>query len=53
MTLQDLERLESKAMDQTGKPLAAAVAITPGTLLELCRLARLGHQQEAQGGKPE
>lgn len=52
MNLQELERLEAKAMDQTGKFLATPIAITPGTLLELCRLARIGHAQESQGGEP-
>lgn len=49
MTIEELDRLQSKAMDQTGKLLATTIALTPGTLLELCRLARIGHAQESQG----
>lgn len=52
MTSQELDALRDKAMDQTGKMLATTIAVTPGTLIELCRLAAIGLSQEAQGGKP-
>lgn len=52
MTSQELDALRDKAMDQTGKMLATTIAITPGTLLELYRLAVIGMAQESQGGKP-
>lgn len=52
MNLQEIERLEAKAVDQTGKMLATTIAVTPGTLIELCRLAAIGLSQESQGEKP-
>lgn len=52
MTSQELERLEAAAHKQCGGDLGTTIAVTPGQLLELCRLARIGAEQEAQKGKP-
>lgn len=52
MTSQELERLEAAAHKQCGSDLGTTIAITPGTLLELCRLARIGAEQEALARKP-
>jgi hypothetical protein len=52
VTEQQIKFLRDKALSQTGKPLSAAVAITPGELLELCRLASLGLLVDAQAGNP-
>lgn len=40
MTAADIERLERLALAQTGKEMGTAIAVTPGQLLALCRLAR-------------
>jgi hypothetical protein len=50
MTLEEIDRLEAKARDLTGKPLATAIALTPGQVLELCRLARRGEEADKGEG---
>jgi hypothetical protein len=52
MTIADMDRLEAKAQTQTGLEFGTPVAVMPGALLELLRLARIGVAQEAQAGKP-
>lgn len=52
MTSQELDALRDKAMDQTGKVLATPIAITPGILLELYRLAVIGMNHESQEKGP-
>lgn len=51
MTTQELERLEAAAHAQCGKDLGTTIALTPRTLLELCRLARIGAEHEASAEK--
>lgn len=46
MTLEELTRIEAKALDQAGVALATTIALTPGQLIELCRLARIGQSKE-------
>lgn len=48
----DLDRIERTARDQANKSLGSVVALMPGEVLELARLARIGVAAEAQGWTP-
>lgn len=53
MTPDAIDRLESHAQTQAGLSLGTMVALTPGELLALIRLARVGMAQEFKGADPE
>ena len=46
LTPETLARLEAAALKQNGLEFGTTVAVMPGELLELVRLARIGDQQE-------
>jgi hypothetical protein len=46
MTPIDLTRIERIALAQTGKEFGTACTVTPGELLELVRLSRIGRAAE-------
>lgn len=52
MTLADIEKLEARALRQSGLEVGTPIAVTPFQLVELCRLAKIGQAAEATAGKP-
>lgn len=49
MTAEEIDRLEAKARDLTGRPLSTPIALTPRQVLELCRMARMTLNQPNRG----
>lgn len=48
MTADDIDRLEAPALSQRGWEIGTVLTITPGDLAELCRMARIGLEQEGK-----
>lgn len=48
MTHEDLARYEAQALRQLAREVATAIAVPPGHLLELIRMARRGTEQNDQ-----
>lgn len=52
MTPEDLARYEAQAQRQLAREVATAVAVSPGHLLELIRMARRGPEPNDQASPP-